>query len=478
MNLLEPHIGSLFGLHLPPTLALFLTVALIVFLFRRDIRENPDASGALWLPLLWLVLTCSRGVSAWLNIFGLPVSGAASVEEGSPLDAWFYFVMIVAGFCVLTKRQVHLAEIVQNNGWLFAFLLYCFISIAWSDFPFVAFKRWIKILGHPIMALIVLTEPDPKEGLIRLMKRCAYVVVPVSILFIKYYPHWGRSYDPWTGMQMNNGIAVGKNMLGADCMILGFFFFWYWLRTRQSERNSQRRNELRLIFGFSIGIWWLFSQAHSATSLISLVIGILVVIFVGVRHINKNFIGTYLLAALVLYAAAELGFGISGRLSEILGRGSSLSGRKELWTGLLGLHTNPIFGAGFESFWLGERPKQLEGIFFFIPNEAHNGYLETYLTLGLVGVFLLIGLFVATFWKIRLELFRNFELGRYRLGFLAVAVLYNWAEAAFKTLNPVWFVFYIIAMDYPRTYLAPAQPPVGVVSSEERKKFAYAEREP
>ena len=107
------------------------------------------------------------------------------------------------------------------------------------------------------------------------------------------------------------------------------------------------------------------------------------------RRINKNFIGTYMLAALVLLVAAELMFGLSGHMSENLGKGSELSGRTGLWTALLGLHTNPILGTGFESFWLGKRLEQLEGIFYFVPNEAHNGYLETYLTLGIVGLFLM-----------------------------------------------------------------------------------------
>jgi exopolysaccharide production protein ExoQ len=475
VDLVEPHLASLFGLGLSSSLALFLTVALIVWLFRRDIREKPDVSGALWLPLLWLVLGCSRPVSEWLNIFGLPVSGGASVEEGSPLDAWFYFGMIAAGSCVLAKRQVRLAEVVSNNGWLIIFLLYCFISIAWSDFPFIAFKRWLKILGHPIMALIVLTEPDPQEALTRLMKRCAYVVVPVSILWIKYYPELGRGFSEWGGAE-SRGIAAGKNALGADCLILGYFFFWYLLQIWRSERSTWRRNELRLIAGFSIGIWWLFSQAHSATSSISLIVGVLIVVFVGSRSVNKNFIGTYLLAALVLLAVAELTFGLSGRMSESLGRGSDLTGRTGLWKALLGLHTNAILGTGFESFWLGERPLQLEGIFFFIPNEAHNGYLETYLTLGLIGVLLLVGLFVATFRKIRLEVLRNFEWGRYRLGFLAALILYNWTEAAFKTISALWFVFYLIGTEYPRIHLATAQASVGVESPEESGELVYVDQ--
>ena len=504
MYLVDHHIATLFGLHLPQPLAAFLTVALIVFLFRRDIREKPNVSGALWLPLIWLFLSCSRNLSLWLKLSGLPVSGPGSVQEGSPLDACFYLVLATASIWVLANRQVDLSKIVSNNGFLIAFFLYCFISVAWSDFPLVSFKQWIKIFAHPMMALIVLTEPDFEEALTRLMKRCAYVVVPVSILWIKYYPQYGTSYDDW-GAQMNQGITIGKNSLGADCLILGFFFFWHLLQTERTERSTQRRNELRLIAGFLIGIGWLFakarsterrnelrliagfligiawllSKAHSATATICLLVAILIVVFIGIRPTIKNFIGMYMLAALVLLVAAELAFGISGRLSASLGRGADLTGRTELWEHCLQFQADPIFGAGFESFWLGERRDKIAAFYHkWRPGGAHNGYLSIYLNLGLIGLSLLIGLLMATFWKIRLELFRNFEWGRCQLGFLGAVILYNWTEAAFKSHSSIWFVFYIIGMKYPRTHLASAQPSLGVARPEESREFAYAEAEP
>ena len=34
-------------------------------------------------------------------------------------------------------------------------------------------------------------------------------------------------------------------------------------------------------------------------------------------------------------------------------------------------------------------------------------------------------------------------------------IVYNWTEAAFKNVSPTWFVFYIIALDYPMAQLAP-----------------------
>lgn len=460
------------GIHLPPTVALVLTIGFIVFLFRRDIRERPNITGALWLPLIWMLLIATRSPIQWLSLGGF-VQGA-SMEEGNPLDAWVYFILIAAGFYVLNKRQVSLSEVFRDNGWLMAFLLYCFIAILWSESPFIGFKRWIKILGHPIMALVLLTEPDPGEAIARFMKRSAYVFVPLSILFIKYYPDWGRAFDAWTGAAVNCGINNNKNELGWMCMILGFFFFWYLLQILRTEKSKARRNELFLIAAFICMIGWLLSKASSATSNLSLAIGVLTVALLGLRSVNKRLIGLYIGLAVILFIIAELAFGIFGQVAALSGHETTVAGRAELWRELLAMHTNPIFGVGFESFWLGDRLKQLWAEHWWHPTEAHNGYLETYLNLGLVGLFMLAALIIATCTKACRQVLSDFEWARFRLGFLFAVVAFNWTEASFKGLSPIWFIFYIIAMDYPRPLLAADEQPSEVPIEAEEIEVGYS----
>src|SRR5262249_5660700 len=357
---------------MPPIVALFLTIAFSGFLYRRDIRERPNVTGALWLPVLWTLILGSRSVAIWLDTFHLPTV-FNSVDEGNPLDATLQLTLIAAGVYVLNGRQVSLGEIFRNNGWLMAFLICCFISIAWSDFPFVAFKRWIKILGHPIMALIVLTEPDPEEAVTRLLKRCAYILVPFSILFIKYYPEWGRGFDPWASSGFNIGVTTNKNLLGADCLILGLFFFWHLLQIRRTPRSKARRNELFLTLGFLYMIWWLIWKANSQTSLLALLIGMLTIVLVDLPFVNKRFIGTYALLVVVTLTVTELVFGIYDHVVGLSGHDATIAGRAELWSDLLALRTNPIFGVGFESFWLGGRLRAISESRWWHPTEAHNG---------------------------------------------------------------------------------------------------------
>ena|ERR1017187_6630499 len=113
---------------MPPILAFFLTLAFIGFLFRRDIREEPNITRAAYLPLVWLLIIETRSVCQWLNTFGLSMVG--SLEEGTPLDAAIYLLLILAALYVLNRRRVKLGEVVKSNRWVALYLAYCFIAIS------------------------------------------------------------------------------------------------------------------------------------------------------------------------------------------------------------------------------------------------------------------------------------------------------------------------------------------------------------
>jgi hypothetical protein len=203
---------------MPRSLATLLTFAFIFVLLSWDSRKQEGISRALWLPVLWLAIIGSRFVSQWINL------GNYGNDEGTLIDALYFLTLIIAGMCILIRRGVAVVELIRNNSWLAAFFFYSFLAIMWSDFPFISFKRWIKTLGHPIMALIILTDPHPVNAFQTVMKRCSYLMMPLSVLFIKYYPEYGRGFDFWSGMAYNNGITLQKNSLGNLCMI--FFMFY------------------------------------------------------------------------------------------------------------------------------------------------------------------------------------------------------------------------------------------------------------
>lgn len=433
---------------MPPPLAAFLTFCFIVFLFRRDLKDKTGDSRALWIPFWWTVIACSRDVTAWCAIIGIPVPGG-SLQEGSPADRLVYIVMIVAGVRILRRRHLRIAAIAQNNKWLVVFLIYCFLAIIWSDYPFVSLKRWIKVVGHPVMALIVLTDRDSEKALIILMKRSAYILIPISVLFIKYFPEYGRSFSFWTGAAYNTGITSNKNLLGVNCLIFGYFFIWYFLETLRLPRDKHRLEESGLCILFFGMNWWLLSMADSKTPLVALIVGTVIILLVRAKWVNKRLVGTYLIAGVIFIVLAESVFGIYEVVLDLLGREANLTERTVLWEDLFEVDINPLLGAGFESFWLGDRLEELWEKHPWRPNQAHNGYFETYLNLGVVGLFLLIGLLLATFRKATRLLSTDLHWGLFRLGFLCASIVYNWTEAGFKTVHPIFFIFYIIAIDVP-----------------------------
>src|SRR5262249_5926311 len=150
-----------------------------------------------------------------------------------------------------------------------------------------------------------------------------------------------------------------KNALGHVCLVLGFFFFWDFLRTRKAVKNQARRKKLILQGGFLAMIAWLLYMAHSSTSLISFMVAISVLIFLGFRFVDRRLIGTYVILCVLAALLLEGVFGFSTQVLHLLGKNATLTDRTEVWKDCLQIPINPILGAGFESFWLGERREKM-----------------------------------------------------------------------------------------------------------------------
>jgi O-antigen ligase len=109
---------------------------------------------------------------------------------------------------------------------------------------------------------------------------------------------------------------------------------------------------------------------------------------------------------------------------------------------------NPVGGAGFETFWVGPRVAQAYSRIGGLDatNEAHNGYIEVYLNLGLLGVGLIAVLLGHGYRKAVSAFRRDPALGGLLVAYLATIVLYNITEAGFRMLHLEWFFLLLSIM--------------------------------
>lgn len=434
---------------MPPSIAAIIVAAGIYGLFALDRDKTARTSAALWVPLIWILIVGSRPVSAWLNL-GQPADAIdVFAGEGSPLDRNVFMALLFAGLYVLSTRQRALIASLRSNPAAILFFSYCLVSVLWSDYPDVAIKRWIKGIGELVMALVVVTEKDPLTALKRILSRAGFLLLPASVLLIRYLGDLGRGYDP-DGMAMNTGVTTNKNTLGVITFVLSLGALWQIVSLVQ-DRNAPNRGRrlvaqcVLLAFGVTI-----LKMAQSATSQVCFILGAILILCTNLPMMKRRRVAVHVLVVTMVFSATFLMLsGSAGSLFHLIGRQSNLTGRTEIWSAVLHVASNPVLGAGYESFWLGPRVERVWSYLsqYMHVNEAHNGYLEVYLNLGTVGV-CLIALILIKGYTRAVGTFRHSpEVGSLMLAYVVSAATYSATEAGFRLLTPIW-IFLLLATTY------------------------------
>ena len=429
---------------MPPILATCIYAAFIYWLFRRHSKEATGVSHALWIPLIWVGINASRSVIYWLAT-GTTASAAADASEGNPVDRTIYLVLMALGIIILARRRIDWQRVIGECRWLVVFYIYLLLSTVWSDYTFISFKRWFKDAGDVLMVLVILTEAEPVEAFRWVFLRCAYVLVPVSVLFIKYYPDIGRYYSQWTWTTDYCGVTTNKNSLGVLVMWSGLVLLW---QIVDVHRGRGKPMTLRCLWPELVLLFmclWLLHLAQSSTSLACFILG--TVVFFGSRlrvaRANLKNVGWCFAGIASIMLLLTVNPAIRGVVAGSLGRNADLTDRTEIWDWALQLDTNPLIGSGFASTLLTYHDATLVKDDHLA--HVHNGYLQTYVDSGMIGVCLLLVIIYAAGQNAVRQLSKHAIVGHLFLAIFISSLFYNYTEVAFDRSDTIGFLLWLMA---------------------------------
>jgi O-antigen ligase len=196
----------------------------------------------------------------------------------------------------------------------------------------------------------------------------------------------------------------------------------------------------------------LFSS--SATSLGNLLV---VTAAFPVYHRILRFRYTILIPTLTFIATVSIAFyalfvTYADQILGSVGKDTTLTGRSEIWPAVFEMiGRKPLLGYGYGAFWFGADTSGAayvqESIGWPAPS-AHNGFLDLWLAVGLVGLLVFLAGFLTSFFRgiylIRLN--KVFEKNVWLLIYLTFIAFSNFTETILIEQNSIEWTLYVSAI--------------------------------
>lgn len=299
----------------------------------------------------------------------------------------YLLVLISIGILVIDKQTI--VPVVMKAWPLFLLPVWGIISILWSPFPAAALRGGVLMILSPLIIVIYAARMDVRHVLRSLMFAgwiCAFLVLP------------------YIGDLPSGGPFASKNYLG---MQMNFMM----LISLSSLLNNRELTWVRLaaIPFIALGFVFVF-LSNSVTSMVFAVVGpvgiVLMKLFwaeaARVRNLRTFIFGAFVFTTLSL-TILILGLpnvDIVGEFLDKIGKSSSYEDRQRIWVaGKVIVDQHPILGVGLEGFWY-DANGAAQSINFYDHKpygtklSFHNSYLETRVHLGIVGLYLYIGMWL------------------------------------------------------------------------------------
>lgn len=348
------------------------------------------------LETLFCFFAVSVLMGAYLPI-PLKLAGASLASgEADPLTTACRtaVLLVLALLCVLRWRSV--AFVILQGKAVILFMGLAVASLAWSAAPDVTLRRVVTLSSTLIFAWYACAS-IPMQRMIQLLATSFLISGVASAVVAVCLPQIGVMTEndlagAWSGVFMH------KNALGAVMFLGCLSYGWLWVQ--MPERRF--RYALCIVFCFVMAV---MSKSRSSQVMTLLLPAIACAIGITKLGGVARLWAVYLLS-IVGIAGIVLGTLFFADVTEALGKDPSLTGRVPLWIFLLKeIGEQPFLGFGYGAYFLdwSAREQWLQRLIEWNAPEAHEGYIELALQLGILGLVLGLWLLLST---VRLALSR------------------------------------------------------------------------
>lgn len=326
------------------------------------------------------------------------VTPEGSYTQGSLVfQIQFGSIFLVGAIIAFYYRDWTFLKLRHINPCLLLLVTYCIITMLWSPYPVITFKRSCQLIGLIVVGLVISPPTGKPRQLIYTLLATFTVIMMLSMIIVLIMPSIGIDYELDNAWR---GILSQKNSLGVVAALSVIF----WAR----EIMDKQLPTWLCILGFLFSTFMLI-MTKSTTALIVCMFCVGCYFFIRKRHFFGDFdyIKIFVSLLTIVLTAVWIFYLFNGHLptwqeifapiGAVFDKSTDLTGRTEIWAlVLLSIKQHPIFGIGYGAFWLGEgSPSQyIINVLHWIPLQSHNGYLDILNELGITGLILLIGVFI------------------------------------------------------------------------------------
>jgi exopolysaccharide production protein ExoQ len=295
----------------------------------------------------------------------------------SKLIATFFLNYLVA-FCLLILRWKQSLYVVKKEWTIWLLIGIACASILWSFIPKLTPNRSIALAGSTLFGFYIASRYSIRDQL-KLLSWSFAVIMILSLLMVIIIPTYGTmSYGIHAGSW--RGIYTHKNWLGRVMTISGIVFLIL----------AMDQKHYRWLYWLGVGCsFCLLILSKSSSSIINCV-----TIF-SIIPIYSILRWRYLIMMPIITGVVMIGSSIllwfnenSTALLGSIGKDATLTGRTDMWPYIIEMILKqPWLGYGYNGFW-NDWDSPGATVWYAAkwtaPN-AHNGILDLWLQLGLLG---------------------------------------------------------------------------------------------